>query len=673
MSQADGTQEEKDKELIYVNGLNATNGNYIDEYWSPEDATEVALGEKRNAAHDKSLIKRSRQDEASFAPEFGFDPGNLGQVGWGVVFAHDAHPDMKVALKALLDRRHDKAGDDLYREYTLRPGETWQDFSERHHVGDGPAAPDEMPYYVLIVGDPESIPYKFQYQLDVQRAAGRIYFDTPEEYERYALSVVQAEEGKVRLPRRATFFGVQNNDDRATERSVEYMIDPLAEQLATIQGWTIDNVPQEQALKARLAQLVSGAQTPTLLFTASHGAHFDAEQDAERHQLHEGALICGDWPGRYQWFEAIPPEWYLHAQDVGPEARVWGTIAVFFACFGAGTPRLNDFVHRRELGRPEKLGLSPYATVAPLPRRLLSHPNGGALAVVGHVDRGWDTSFRKLGLLGKEARDLAAFRSLFRALMFGMPIGHAMEYINARYATMSAKLTIELDEIEHYGKVPDKVEVARLWTANNDARNYVIVGDPAVRLPLPKGEEQAMDERPMMDYTPTEFLHEIVTPSAAAAPEDRAIEPEAAAEQARARAGAQAEDLDVDFGVLDLFRSKDGKPSPFQEFFEKVSGTLQNAVSGATTLEVKTYVSEHMDTVTHDEDKGFSGADLRAVTILKLDGDVEACVPQTDGEIDEVLWNVHLQLIERAQANRNELFKTVVSALTGLVRPGAMS
>ncbi|MGD9046958.1 MAG: C25 family cysteine peptidase [Anaerolineae bacterium] len=664
MSQTDGTQDERNGELIYVNGLNATTGEYLDPPWSLDEASAAALDEKRDAAHDTTLGNKASQEEASYAPEFGFDPRDLGEVGWAVIFAQDADPDIKQALKGLLDHRHQEAGE-RYREYTLRPGETWQQFSDRHGVGYGPAAPDEMPFYVLIVGDPETIPYRFQYQLDVQRAVGRIYFDRPEEYERYAQSVVQSEEGKVRLPRRATFFGVRNNDDLATERSVEYLIDPLAEELATAGGWTIDNVPQEQALKARLAQLVSGAQTPSLLFTASHGAHFDAERDAERHKLHEGGLICGDWPGRYQWFEAIPPEWYLNAQDVGPEARVWGTIAVFFACFGAGTPRLNDFVHRRELGRPEKLGLSPYATVAPLPRRLLSHPNGGALAVVGHVDRGWDTSFKKLGLSGKEARDLAAFRSLLRALMFGMPVGHAMEYINARYATMSSRLVTRLDDIQHYGEPLDKVKVARLWTANNDARNFVIVGDPAVRLPLPKEGEQAMDERPAMNYTPTQVTPEIGSPAVAA--------PGSEGGQARAPDVPQAEFGEIDYGLADLFRGKDGEPSALRGFVEKMGETLQKAASEATTLKVRTYVSDDLDAVAYDKEEGFSGATLRALTILHLDGDVVACVPQTEGKIDEALWEVHLQLVERAQSNRNELLRTAVSALTGLVRPGAMS
>ena len=407
---------------------------------------------------------------------------NLAQMGWGVIFAHDTGAEVRKALESLLNLRKAQATElrpEYYRECTYqgvegtRPAETVQQFLARHGAAIGTVQPETMPYYLLIVGSPASIPFAVQYELDLQYAVGRLYFDTPTEYLNYARSVVGAETSTAPLARRAAFFGPAHPNDRATQLTTDHLVQPLLRQLQSrFGGWTLQDRLRDQATKAALRDLLAGKERPDLLFAVGHSL---ALPPASADYLdRQGALVCQDWPGPGSGPGAILPAFTFGGDDLPTDATFQGMIAFLAVDYGAGTPDKDEFAEIRKI--PAEAG--GRAFLARLAQRLLGHPGGGALAVCGHVDRQW---FAEGGLL-----EVALFTDVIGQLMNGATVGSAMQAFDQRYAVFAARISEMLRQRMAQGAVGGAVDsdLATLMTAMIDARNYIILGDPAVRLLL---------------------------------------------------------------------------------------------------------------------------------------------------------------------------------------------
>jgi hypothetical protein len=377
----------------YPNGIDGTTGQYLLEPLSPEQLVEIARSPD-GAEGDAHRLELKRKHERATRPDQALavgDPRDLSDAGWGVIFAqNDPTADaVYAALKPLIELRQRQASvkePAFFREYRgaagVAPGETKQDFLSRHGVGLGmPADPAFMPYYLLIIGSPQHISFRFQYELDVEYAVGRVSFPTLEEYERYAKAVAAAEDGEPNRGRTALLFAAQSPGDRATDLSAEKLVAPLDRVLRNSRpAWQTTSLVGQAATRDRLrAALASDA--PTVLFTASHGLYFPPGDP--RHADHLGALLCSDWPGRDSG--PVARGHYFAADDLPADARLGGTLAIHFACFGAGVPAEDDFPHERLLNHGRPLADPPF--VSALPRALLAHRNGGCLAVVGHIER----------------------------------------------------------------------------------------------------------------------------------------------------------------------------------------------------------------------------------------------------------------------------------------------
>lgn len=477
-------------ERLPANGVDAMTGDYSVPLLSASEVAEIARGEEPDPVHAlEASLYAARLRAGSRELIDDRSEAQLDEAGWGVIFAQGADPEIREALAELLDLRRDQANQNetLYREFrdetAYRRGQTKLDFLDEHGSGPGEVDPRIVPYYLLLVGSPEEIPFDFQYQLDMQHAVGRIWFETPEEYRSYARSVVAAESERppARRPRDLALFGPSNPEDLFTHKTSPILVESFAQSLAPQQqdGWRVRKYQGPEATKQRLASLLGGGERPDLLLTATHGLCLPAEP-RERQRALQGALICQEWPGP-SWKGPLSPDWYFAANDVAGAADLQGMITLHFACYSGGTPQLDGF-DWRPVGKRRVLAAEPF--VAALPRRLMGHPGGGALAVAAHVDLVWHHS-----IWWRQRPWPRTLETVVRRLLKGERVGRAFEPLNLRYAELTTDLSNHRQQ-EKDGPLSgrDDGALADLWVALNDTRGFVVLGDPAVRLPATEAE-----------------------------------------------------------------------------------------------------------------------------------------------------------------------------------------
>jgi hypothetical protein len=383
---------------------------------------------------------------------------------------------------------------------------------------------EQQPGYLLIVGDLDEVPLVLQQALSAEAYAGRLAFTDPSgtrddrAYGEYARKIVRWERHPFDRPSgRALFYAVDDGTAAVTAGNGA-LVTPgyhafLEEhenqdggrfagvQLLGSSGW----FGREEFLSDPILK------EPAVLLTLSHGS------GPPRRGWPAGSNLARSLQGAM----SFGPGERLTAADLQQQSFIPGGVWFFVACFSAGTPAESDYaswlrhVRRRSVEVDDLMvGLSARPFIAALPQAALANPNGPQ-AVIGHVDLAWMYALREsadeevlryrhrritdvLRLLGTEP----PHRSGAWGSDVGGPgrVGPAFGELARNVGRFDRALS---DHRQAAAKSGDYAAVdGELWMGRQDLNGYVLLGDPAVHLPLKRPERREEDFSAILGFTP---------------------------------------------------------------------------------------------------------------------------------------------------------------------------
>ena len=422
------------------------------------------------------------------------EPDSLREQQWALVVPDNARGRrLESILAPLCERRAEEQGKEVEIHYAP-PG---MDATQARAFLDEKMYPTsrssrEHARYVLLAGAPEDLSMELQEELtgDGSCFVGRLPFEREEDHAAYVAKVVARERNAAR-PRkaRALFLTAQDNSP-AVRTGHDFVSGPAARRCSEARKkgyFPASSVVSEElpaGAKGRLLELAS-APEPVLLFTLSHGIGGGSSgwKSVEAQRREQGDMWLGD-------------RTTLSAEEVRQRAFMPGGIWFYFACFGAGTPAKSVFKPWMErlvqsgmmtpkelegVERSRPLDARPF--IAALPQAALANPEG-PLAVIGHLDQAWICAFHNPVTGHTHANRL---EDVLASLMEGYRAGLSLQSLSRFAAKADRELRKQYQEgaeAETSGRPlsTDATERAYLWMERHDVTNYVLLGDPAVRL-----------------------------------------------------------------------------------------------------------------------------------------------------------------------------------------------
>lgn len=424
------------------------------------------------------------------------DPDDLPLQRWGVIAPEGPRGDRLIALIAPLiaKRREDQGGHEprVYRVPDRMTNEQAAIWKKRVY-DDQSSLTIDLPRYQLILGDLHEVPLALQQVQSIDGFVGRLAFDRDEDYAAYVDKVLRWERSPPAHEEGRALFHTVHDGTRATQAGFASLVRPgvaLAKAYKDKGYFKADRIVESGDQLLPTAQSFLDAAVPDrpgVMLSVSHGLgppRAGWASPAER-MAAQGAM-------------SFKRE-VIRGDDLRDVTFLPGGVWFMLACFGAGTPDSSAYWHWLKRLQAEgqfqgdlqgvlaglpAAGQRPF--IAQVPKAVLASSNG-PLAFVGHVDLAWTYGFRDLddGAKDRPAKYMSLLHSALGGNRVGLAFDELFRYVHSTNSELAAAADqAEVDRARGLTGSPNVVRQAHLWMLRNDLSAYVLLGDPAARLPV---------------------------------------------------------------------------------------------------------------------------------------------------------------------------------------------